>query len=141
MPKSTITLCALCFLLAILFCLGCDDDKDGITQAGELARLAEMEQDVLDFIGEPLCSDLAECRFIAFGDKPCGGPWSYLIYSTSNVDSVALRELVTEYNRYNGEINQRYNLMSDCSVPNPPSLGCLGGRCTDLGIMLPKKNM
>lgn len=106
MLKSKITMCVL---LAVLFCLGCDDP--------------------------------AECRFIAFGDKPCGGPWSYLIYSSSNVDSVALGELVAEYNQYNEEINRRYNLMSDCSVPNEPNLGCLGGRCTDLGIWLPKKNM
>ena len=39
-------------------------------------------------IGDAACKSDADCRAIAFGDKPCGGPWSYKIYSVTSVDTV-----------------------------------------------------
>ena len=58
------------------------------------ARLEGMRQDIIEFIGEPTCKDSTNCRSIAFGDKPCGGPWEYLIYSVVEFDTLALQDMV-----------------------------------------------
>jgi len=44
--------------------------------------LADLRGGVFELIGEPSCTATAECRTIAFGAKPCGGPRGYLAYST-----------------------------------------------------------
>ena len=130
MLKKRTVLFVLCLFIALVSGVGCDDD---VTEVDERALLEEMEQDVLDYVGEPQCDNLTDCRYIEFGDKPCGGPWYYLIYSISSVDSGKLENMVLEYNEYNEELNLNYNWISDCSVPNTPNLDCLNGLCVDLG--------
>lgn len=103
------------------------------TEEVDRARLEGMRQDIIEFIGEPTCRDSTDCRYIAFGDKPCGGPWEYLIYSASEVDTLELQSMVESYNRFNEELNRRYGWVSDCSVPPVPNLGCREGLCVDLG--------
>jgi hypothetical protein len=102
-------------------------------EARDWARLERMGDDIRALIGDPLCTGSPECRVIGFGSKPCGGAWEYLIYSVSTVDTVELARRVAEYNEFEAVLNRRYDRYSDCSVPNPPNVGCRDGRCVDLG--------
>ena len=78
------------------------------------------------------CEDVEDCRFIGLGAKPCGGPWEYLVYSTTQTDAAALAEKVAEYNRFEDNMNSKYGYASDCSLPAEPRLACVEGRCVDL---------
>ncbi len=113
------------FLVSVL---GCDEEEK---EEEGIIRLEEMEQEILDYVGSPSCDSIGSCRWIGMGDKPCGGPWYILVYSISDVDSLVLGELVSAYNDYNGELNQEYGWISDCSVPNDPQLECQNGICVD----------
>jgi hypothetical protein len=117
-------------ILICCFLAACDRHY---TEESDRARLEEMHQDIVEFVGEPTCSGSEDCRFIAFGAKPCGGPWEYLIYSASTVDTLELQHMVETYNRFNDELNRRYGWVSECSVPPVPNLDCREGRCVDLG--------
>ena len=76
-----------------------------------------------------VCNESTECKFIAFGSKPCGGPWSYLIYSTS-IDTNKLEVMVEDYNQKEADYNQKYGVGSDCSVALPPtSITCENNTC------------
>jgi len=118
-------LTALSFLTRAA-CGGEDDDRE---------QLDVMKYEILKYVGTPLCEGESVCRSIGFGTKPCGGPWSYLIYSVSNVDSLQLFDMVSDYNRFNAELNEEYILGSDCGVLFPPELGCNGGQCVDLNAI------
>ncbi len=110
----------------------CNDEEDPLDEAADRARLVKMETEIDDLIGEATCKDAKDCRSIAFGDKPCGGPWSYKIYSVSDLDSLQLADLadlVDAYNKFNGVLNERYGWMSDCMVVMPPNIDCVEGRC------------
>lgn len=117
---------AVCVLVAIAASIGCSDDED------DRGRLEEMEQEILDYAGSPVCEEESECRYVGVGAKPCGGPWYYLVYSVSSVDSLKLAKMVSAYNEYNDELNRKHGWNSDCSVPNEPELVCQDGRCVDL---------
>jgi hypothetical protein len=104
-----------------------DDDEEE-----DKEKLQEMHNKILQLIGEPSCTGVDQCRYIAFGAKPCGGPWEYLVYSASQTDSTTLLTLVAKYNRFQAELNRKYGYGSDCDVPSPPVLGCSDGRCIDL---------
>ena len=120
------------FTLLLLF-LSCSLGDECDHEARDWARLERMEDEIHALIGDPLCSDSTDCRFIAFGSKACGGPRTYLIYSISTVDTVELSKRVREHNEYEALLNRRYGVISTCGVPNPPDLGCRDGRCVDLG--------
>ena len=119
-------LTVLAALLAVLLVglSGCDFGSS--PDRGDLARL---EAEILIMIGNAEASDVAFCREIAFGSKPCGGPWKYLAFSTAVTDSVALKEKVDRYNRWEREINERDGGVSDCMFVGPPGVELEGGQC------------
>lgn len=109
---------------------GCGSDEQD--EAADQTELEKMEAEVLELIGDATCSDVSECRYIAFGAKPCGGPWRYLVYSATSVDTIAVAEAVAAYNARNDQLNRRWGWISDCGVPPSPQLDCVDGRCVDV---------
>ena len=107
----------------------CKDDDPVLDEAADRATLDKMAAQIDTLITEGTCADSEDCRSIAFGDKPCGGPWSYKIYSVSGVDTLQLADLVHAYFKFNRMLNERHGWMSDCMVVMPPNIHCVEGRC------------
>ena len=80
-------------------------------------------------VAEPVCESVQDCRAIAFGAKPCGGPWSYLVYSVRATDSARLAQMVARYNEREEELNREEGRMSDCAFVTEPELVCREGLC------------
>ena len=129
----------LLLLAALLF--GCQPDEttlvepdctEGATLSGDAdvdrQVLEQLEAEILQLVDRE-CSNGKKCRTIGFGAKPCGGPWSYLIYSSSSTDEDLLIEKVCAYNAYQDAMNQHYGYFSDCAVEEVPQLQCSGGKC------------
>ncbi|RJR31254.1 MAG: hypothetical protein C4574_01320 [Candidatus Latescibacterota bacterium] len=104
------------------------------TQEEDWAFLDRLRGFILGYIGAAPCGGDGDCRYIAFGAKPCGGPWRYLVYSTLNADPVVLARIVDRYNAMNVVFNRRWGIASDCSIPPLPRPGCVLGSCADLHI-------
>ena len=84
---------------------------------------------ITSYVGDARASSADQCRVIPYGSKPCGGPWTYLVYSTENVDPTVLAELVETYNHLEELYNQRHGMGSDCSEPIQPPVVRQNGRC------------
>jgi len=98
----------------------------------DLAELLKMQSAIEELANSSICNNNSECRFISFGSKPCGGPWSLLIYSTS-IDVDLLVNMVEEFNTKESEFNEKHNQVSDCSTPNPPTgFDCENNKCIPL---------
>lgn len=104
----------------------CDDDDIYYNCEDNVLNLAELKSNIEMMADESICDDTFQCRYIAFGSKPCGGPWEYLIYSTS-IDTLTLTSLVMEYNQLEANYNLNCGAVSDCSTPIPP----IGFECQD----------
>jgi hypothetical protein len=91
---------------------------------GELRRMIEQE------IGAPHANEPSQCKLIGFGSKPCGGPWSYLIYSTAKTDESRLKQLVSEFNQLQKRINEERKFVSDCAITPEPKVEFVDGVCT-----------
>lgn len=92
-------------------------------------RLRELKRAIDEETGEPRADSVAQCKYIPFGAKPCGGPWMYLVYSTARTDESKLQRLVREFNALQKKINEEEQLGSDCSVPREPELMLENGVC------------
>ncbi len=108
--------------------LGCTNDSK-TSQEDERFQLDNLKNEIEQLISIGVCNESANCDFIAFGSKPCGGPWSYLVYSTS-INVELLKEKVTIYNQNEVDFNIKWGIFSDCSFASPPKeVACVEGEC------------
>ncbi len=91
-----------------------------------------MRAAVIDLVGEARCTDPVQCRAMPFGVKPCGGFWTYLIYSTAATDSSQLAKAVAEFNQRESELNAVEGRGSDCLYVTEPATSCVDGRCASV---------
>ena len=110
----------------LLVLISCEKEK---VIVGDSERLRFMEQEILALIQDKACQGERVCGSIAFGSKPCGGPWKYLIYSLTPADVEVLKEKVEDYNLLEAEVNSREGKISDCVAVTPPAVTCLDGTC------------
>lgn len=99
------------------------------TDEDDREQLAELGAEARALIGEPSCTSVAQCRAVPLGAKPCGGPWSYVVYSTESTDAAALADVVARYNALEARLNRREGRVSDCQFVSRPLLDCVDGRC------------
>jgi hypothetical protein len=99
----------------------------------DTTRLKELSQAVAQQVGSPTCTDRSQCRVMPLGAKPCGGPSSYVVYSTTTADSVRLAVAVQEYTAYQAALNEKLGLVSDCRFLPPPAVDCRTGVCASSG--------
>ena len=127
--KKVVSKFVLASLCLLLFSTQCEEDIVQYTQEDEEQELALLKTEIETLASASVCSDTFECDFIAFGSKPCGGPWSYLVYSTS-IDTEKLKTLVEGYNQKEAIFNTEWGIVSDCAVANPPtSVNCENNTC------------
>lgn len=126
--KKSIFKIILVPLCLFLFSTQCDEDT-GLTQKDEQQQLTVLKTAIEDLASTSICGDTFECKFIGFGSKPCGGPWSYLVYSTS-IDTEQLESMVEDYNIKEALYNTDWNIVSDCAIANPPTIvNCENNTC------------
>lgn len=114
-------------LSAIVF--GCTNNVESDKEE-DLANLAALDKEIELLIDSGVCSENSDCEYIAFGSKACGGPKTYLVFSTS-IDVALLQQKVATYNALENSFNQKWGIISDCSVPTPPAdITCIAGKCT-----------
>ena len=91
-------------------------------------------------VGRAACSDDAQCRTLALGSKPCGGPEGYMAWSVAATDARQIEALALRYQQARQARNQRLGLVSDCAMVPEPAVRCVpaagsaaaGGQCRTL---------
>ena len=119
------------FILTIalsLMVFQCEDNSRPTMEEDQKALISS-KKIIEDLAATSICNESTECEFIALGSKPCGGPWSYLVYSTS-IDVNKLESLVQDYNNNEAAFNLKWGVISDCSFVLPPtSVICENNKC------------
>lgn len=104
----------------------------GTTAAGSSdtrQKLRELHQAIEAEIGTPRAETAEQCRTVALGAKPCGGPWRYLVYSSAVSDEKRLGKLVSEYNALERKLNVEEGRISDCSFVVEPKVTLVDDIC------------
>ena len=110
----------------------CDDPIIEKSRTDYIEELQLEKQSIKEYIASFPCDETIGCDFIAFGSKPCGGSWEYLVFSNA-VDLVYLTNKVNNYNTLESAYNSEFGIVSDCGVVNPPtSVGCIENVCVIL---------
>ncbi|MDH3381718.1 MAG: hypothetical protein OEL54_03375 [Flavobacteriaceae bacterium] len=113
---------------SLFSCIDFDNNQNN-TQEEELTELRNHKNYILSLVENASCVENSQCEFIALGNKPCGGPWSYIVYP-STMDTKLLLEQVAIYNLKEQQYNQKWNVISDCMFVMPPKrVDCINNKC------------
>lgn len=130
--KKTILILVCMSLFILTTALQCDKDDISFSCEDRQLQLLEFKSTIENLASSSVCGEDFECRYLAFGSKPCGGPWEFLVYSTS-IDTLTLASLVMEYNQLETNYNLNCNTVSDCSTPQPPTgFDCENNKCVPI---------
>lgn len=92
--------------------------------AASASAAADALARVSSLIGDAACDSQSQCRTVGIGARPCGGPESWLAWSTKVTDPRALQEAVQAQVQAAKEANQRSGLASDCRMRPEPTAVC-----------------
>ncbi len=125
--KTLIQIILLSLALQSFQCSKSDDkNPNDITPEQLLTKKLE----ITNYINGFSCSEQVGCSSIAFGEKACGGPKEYLLFSNA-ANLPQLQQMVTDYNNLEKQYNNQINAISDCMFLQPPTtVGCVNGVCT-----------
>jgi hypothetical protein len=92
-------------------------------------RIQRLEREAGALARADGCQRGDDCRAAPVGDRPCGGPRTYLVYCARTTDSVALYRKLDELARAEKAYNQKQGLVSTCEFRLPPAVVASGGSC------------
>lgn len=123
--------------ISFLFVVGCAASNQGSrpipdrgNSASELRQQIQQLQGTLNQLSrDKPCDSVDQCRSVAIGQKACGGPATYLVYSINGNGSDQLESLANRHRKLSRQYNKVTQAMSDCAVVMPPMLACVKGQC------------
>ena len=91
-------------------------------QGDTLSRIRAM-------VGTPACSSDAQCHTLAIGHRACGGPESYLAWSSASTPQAELQALGERYQQERRAADAASGMMSTCRFMPDPGAVCRAGTC------------
>ena len=96
----------------------------------ELQALQSELKNAIDAeIGPATCSDDNQCKALAIGANPCGGPESYQAFSTLNTDVEQLKVLASQYKTIRKTLHMKTGTLGACVVIPEPAVQCQNQQC------------
>ena len=80
-------------------------------------------------IGDAVCSSDAQCRTLAVGEKACGGPEVWWVFSMASAQADQLPGWAAELTALSRQRNRRGGIASNCQVQPDPGAVCVAQRC------------
>jgi hypothetical protein len=113
----------------------CTAPRQGETPSANetgLERVQRLEREARSLARAEGCQSGSDCRAAPVGDRPCGGPRTYVVYCARTTDSTALYQKLHELARAERAYNQEQGLASTCEFRTPPAVAARGGTCRTL---------
>jgi hypothetical protein len=79
--------------------------------------------------GTPACTSNDQCHSLPLGARPCGGPESYLAWSSARTPQAEIEALGEHYKEERRAANKASGAMSTCQFLMDPGAVCRAGTC------------
>ncbi|MEK8052449.1 hypothetical protein AACH10_19510 [Ideonella sp. DXS22W] len=115
----------------LLMAAACQAQPPAPASAGTAADPAEaaLLARIRGEIGEARCSSDSQCHTLAVGEKACGGPAQYLVWSGTAARGEKLKAWSAELATLQRQRAAASGLMSNCQYLPDPGAACVQQRC------------
>ena len=107
-------------------------ERQTLTVAEQVEYLSQLDKEIRSMAGTAAAQSAQQCRVVAVGSRPCGGPEYYLAYSVSSLDETQLLTLVAEYTAMRQAFDVEQEIVGTCEVIPEPKLVFIDGYCRAL---------
>lgn len=115
------------FVLLGLVLTGCQSNS---TKHSESTKtIVDAENKLALLIKDKSCDATFQCRVIAYGERGCGGPSRFDIYSIKMSKQEEVEYLTNEITLFEKSYNQHNNTFSTCEHTIPPQTLCIAKSC------------
>lgn len=76
-------------------------------------------------VGDASCDGPQQCHSIGIGAKSCGGPESFLAWSSKRTDAKKLQSLVDQHRAAREAENRSSGMASNCMLETDPGVRCV----------------
>lgn len=83
-------------------------------------------------ITDKQCDTSTQCRISAVGSRACGGPSSFIVYSTKSASEKQVAALSDKITKLESNYNSQKGMMSICQHLTTPSTQCVENKCVKL---------
>lgn len=109
-------------LILLTTLLACESSKTDFEQ--DKASLEQLFQEIEKLSLSENCINENDWKFVGYGAKACGGFQGYIAYSSA-IDEAHFLNLVDSYTAQEKAFNEKWAVISDCALVNPPkSISC-----------------
>lgn len=95
-------------------------------------QLSDLKQQLDTLTADKSCDNSSQCQVTAVGDRACGGPSSYLIFSTKHNNATTVTQLADKITAAEKAYNLKNQVMSICEHLTKPSAQCVENKCVKL---------
>lgn len=120
---------ALIFASILVFSFAsCEKKYFSNSREEDELELSNLRKEIDKMSNQVSCENAAEWKFTAIGAKACGGPASYVAYS-SKIDENSFLKTVSDYTQKQKTFNAKWDVASDCMfVTAPKGVECVSGK-------------
>lgn len=90
-------------------------EVEQLNEATLSEQISDKAAEIFRLVGNPQADHPNQCQAVEFGRNACGGPASWLIYSTAVTDGETLEALVADYNQLSATYQSTLGQVSDCA--------------------------
>ncbi|ALS31451.1 hypothetical protein PTRA_a0054 [Pseudoalteromonas translucida KMM 520] len=83
-------------------------------------------------IANKQCDSSTQCQVEAVGSRACGGPSSYVVYSTTTATTEQVTALSKKITTFESNYNAQNQMVSICQHLTAPSTQCVENKCVKL---------
>lgn len=116
-------------LILLLACTACNASRPGPPLAPPATPVLTPLAQIHSMIGSAACTDSTQCKSLAIGASACGGPDSYLAYSTAITASAPLQALAMRVAQQRHTELMNSGSVSACQFIVDPGAQCRAGTC------------
>ncbi|MCH8500548.1 MAG: hypothetical protein LAT77_01400 [Aliidiomarina sp.] len=109
-------------------------ENDQLSETTLSEQISDKAAEIFRLVGNPQADHPNQCRAIEFGRNACGGPASWLIYSTAVTDGETIEALVGEYNQLSETYQRTLGQVSDCAELAEIQLTIRDGICVGTAL-------
>ena len=121
--SSKLLLTLLC-LVTLPFSLVLGEEKEVPSQNPQ-KKISKTKQELEGLVGgASQCVENRDCIAVPVGEKPCGGPEQYLVYSRKSPKISDINKLVASYLSLRKLANSSDSSISDCQFVGAPKVKC-----------------
>lgn len=110
---------------------GCMSTTDSATSAN--ASLAQSNNALDELVQDTSCTASFQCKVLEVGQRACGGPSHYVVYSTLNTEQERAEQLAQQINALEAE-NNKSNGLTDCLPVLPVQALCINQTCQSFDL-------